>query len=188
MPRAIWKGTISFGLVTIPVGSVLGGRTARARVPPARLARPVARAQQARERGDRRGGALGGGRQGLPARGRPLGHDGRRGLLGGEREGDPDDRRARRGLRERRRARVLRHAVLPRARSHRAPRRTRCCARRFARRGASRSGRSSSARGSGCARSCPKATRSCSRCCATPTSCARPTGSTCPAATWLRSA
>ena len=115
MAHAIWKGTISFGLVTIPVG--LFSAVAQRELASTCSTRATSpRVNNARQRDHRRGGAVGGGRQGLPARGRPLGHGDRRGLLGGQRQGDAHDRRARRGVRRARsRRELLRHAVLPRA-------------------------------------------------------------------------
>ncbi len=104
MPRAIWKGTISFGLVTIPVGlfSAVAPRELSFHLLDSRDLSPVRNKRVNETTGEEVPWEAV--VKGFAARGRPLGDDGRRGLLGGEREGDPDDRRARRGVRERRRA------------------------------------------------------------------------------------
>ena len=65
MARPIWNGTISFGLLNVPVQLYSGERTRRPALPHARQPRQLAGALRARQQRDRRGSAVEGDRQGL---------------------------------------------------------------------------------------------------------------------------
>ena len=63
--RPIWNGTLSFGLLNIPIQLMTGERTQRAALPDDGCAQQGAGEVRARQRRDGRGSALEGNRQGL---------------------------------------------------------------------------------------------------------------------------
>ena len=138
--RAIWKGSISFGLVNIPIALYPATRKEELKF---RLLRatdhsPVNYKRVAAE--GRQGGAVGSDREGLRVREREVRRAERKGFSARRSRGDADGRYP--GLRRHRRDRsdVFLQAVLPRAAERRRQSLRACCARRWrtARRSASR--------------------------------------------------
>ena len=130
MARPLWKGAISFGLVTIPVNVYSATRTDDAALPPARPARQLAHPREARQRGDRRRGRVGRRRQGLRVRGRLVRRPRPGRLHQGQRQGHRDHRHRPGGAAGRDPGRVLREAALRGAVQGRASRPTTSCVRR----------------------------------------------------------
>ena len=128
--RAIWKGAVSFGLVSIGGEAVLGDRGEGHPVPPGAPHRRRPDQVQADLLGRRRGGQLRRHRQGLRPRRRRDGHPHRRRLRRPAADQQPRDRRA--AVRAGRAGRPdpLQQGVLPRAGRRRPPSRTCCCATR----------------------------------------------------------
>ena len=130
MARPLWKGAISFGLVTIPVNVFSATRRdeLRFRQLDRRDNTPITR--EAGQRGDRRRGGVGRHRQGLRVR-RGLVRRARPGRLQqGQRQGHGDDRHRAGRASRRRAAAVLREAAVRGARQGRHASRTTSCARR----------------------------------------------------------
>ena len=131
MPRAIWSGSISFGLLNVPVKLYRAVSKKSVSLPRAARVRRLPGPPQARRRGRRRGGPLRRHRQGLRDRPRAVRGDHQGRARGARPEEDAGDRDP--GLRRPRRDRpdLLRPPLLPRPRQGRRDAPTRCWSRRW---------------------------------------------------------